>query len=209
MPGFVGVNPNNVVQGPAVVYWGVFGSVTEPPVTNTAIKTDPVSAGGAGWNDFGGTTGGVTWELDHTYGQIKADQVVDAIGARLTARTITVSMILLEATLTNLQAAMNQSATITVGSGITTLDPGTAPAAGATPVSATQPTYSALLIDGWAPALGSGAAARRRFIMRKVLNDVKATAKYDMADQVGWGCTFTCYYVNATTSPFLIFDQTA
>jgi|SRR5579859_4261222 len=210
MTGYVGVTPGNVVQGPATLYWGIFGSTTEPPVTNTAIKTDPVSAGGTGWNDFGGTMGGVQWDAAYTYGQIKADQIVDPIGARLTGRVITVTTSLLEATLVNLNEAMNQSATITTGSGINTFDPGGAVAAPGTntPVI-TQPTYSALIIDGWAPALVSGAVARRRFILRKVLNDIKATAKYDLTTQSVWACTFTCYYVSATTSPFIIEDQTA
>src|SRR5690349_2566757 len=124
MTGYVGITPGNVVQGPATIYYGLFGSVTEPPVTNASIKTDPVSAGGAGWTDFGGTMGGVQWEAAYTYGQIKADQAVDPIGARLTGRAITVTVSLLEATLNNLQESMNQSGTLTVGSGINTYDPG-------------------------------------------------------------------------------------
>lgn len=210
MTGYVGVTPGNVVQGPATIYWGIYGSTTEPPVTNTAIKTDPVSAGGTGWTDFGGTSGGVQWETAYTYGQIKADQLVDPVGARLTGRAITVTVSLLEATLNNLQAAMNQSATLTVGSGINTFDPGGAIAApGTNQNTVTQPTFSALIIDGWAPALTSGAAARRRFIIRRVLNDVKATAKYDLTTQSMWACTFTAYYVSATTSPFVVYDQTS
>jgi len=208
MTGYTGVTPDNVVQGPAVLYTGVFGSTTEPPVTNTAIKTDPVTGGGAGWSDVGGTTGGVSWDVAYTYGQIKADQIVDPIGARLTGRTITVATSMLEATLTNLKVAMNNSATITVGAGITTFDPGGAQAAGQAPTSVTQPTYSALLVDGWAPAQ-AGVAMRRRFILRKVLNDVKATAKYDLTSQSVWACTFTCYYVSSTLSPFMVYDQTS
>jgi hypothetical protein len=209
MTGYVGITPGNVVQGPATIYYGLFGSVTEPPVTNASIKTDPVSAGGAGWTDFGGTMGGVQWEAAYTYGQIKADQAVDPIGARLTGRAITVTVSLLEATLNNLQESMNQSGTLTVGSGINTYDPGGAIAAPGTNTPAiTQPSFSALLIDGWAPNLGSGAVARRRFIVRKVLNDVKAVAKYDLATQSVWACTFTAYYVSAVTSPFVIYDQT-
>jgi hypothetical protein len=210
MTGYVGVTPGNVVQGPATMYWGNYGSTTEPPVTNTAIKTDPVTAGGSGYYDFGGTMGGVQWDAAYTYGQIKADQIIDPVGARLTGRTITVTTSLLEATLVNLQESMNQSATLTVGSGITTFDPGGAVAApGTNTPTITQPQFSALVIDGWAPALSSGAAARRRFILRKVLNDVKATAKYDLTTQSVWACTFTCYYVSASLSPFVIYDQTA
>jgi hypothetical protein len=177
---------------------------------NAALLTDPDSAGGSGWNDFGATMGGVSWDVAYTYGQIKADQIIDPIGARLTGRTITVTTSLLEATLTNLQVSMNQSGTLSAGVGITTFDPGGAIAApGPVTPQLTQPQYSAVLIDGWAPSLASGAAARRRFILRKVLNDVKATAKYDLTTQSVWACTFTCYYVSAAKSPFIVQDQTA
>lgn len=192
------VNPNNVVQGPATIYWGQFGT-TEPADTNAALVASP----GAGWTDMGATTGGVSVTIEHTYGQIKADQLVDTIGARLTGRVITVAVSLLEATLNNLLVAMNQAANIaTPASGISTFDPVTA-------TSATQPTYTALLIDGWAPLLGSGGAARRRFIVRKLLSDVKASAKYDLVTQVTWDCSFTAYYVSNSIAPFHIQDQTS
>jgi hypothetical protein len=192
------INPSNVIQGPATIYWGAFG-VTEPADTNAAL----IAAPGAGWTDMGATTGGVTVSVEHTYGQIKADQLVDSIGARLTGRTITVAMSLLEATLQNLLVAMNQAGNIaTPASGISTFDPTTA-------TSATQPTYTALLVDGWAPTLGTGAAARRRIIVRKLLSDVKASAKYDLVTQVTWDCTFTAYYVSNSIAPFHIQDQTS
>jgi hypothetical protein len=191
------VNPNNVVQGPATIYWGQFGT-TEPADTNGALIASPPG----GWTDMGATTGGVTVTIEHTYGQIKADQLVDTIGARLTGRVITVMVNLLEATLQNLLVAMNQAANITTLSGVTTFDPVTA-------TSATQPTYTALLVDGWAPLLGTGAAARRRLIVRKLLSDVKASAKYDLVTQVTWDCSFTAYYVSPSIAPFHIQDQTA
>jgi len=191
------VNPSNVIQGPATIYWGNFGT-TEPADTNAAL----VAAPGAGWTDMGATTGGVTVSIEHTYGQIKADQLVDSIGARLTGRVISVAMGLLEATLQNLLVAMNQAGNITTLAGVTTFDPVTA-------TSATQPTYTALLVDGWAPTLGTGAAARRRFIVRKLLSDVKASAKYDLTTQVTWDCTFTAYYVSPSIAPFHIQDQTS
>src|SRR6516165_1437950 len=191
------VNPSNVIQGPATIYCGAFGT-TEPADTNAAL----IAAPGAGWTDMGATTGGVTVSIEHTYGVIKADQLVDNIGARLTGRTITVAMGLLEATLQNLLVAMNQAANISTLAGVTTFDPVTA-------TSATQPTYTALLVDGWAPTLGTGAAARRRFIVRKLLSDVKASAKYDLTTQVTWDSTFTAYYVSPSIAPFHIQDQTS
>jgi hypothetical protein len=195
------VNPNNVVQGPATIYWNAFGSA-EPPDTNAALVQAPWVTGSANWTDLGATTGGVALNVSHTYTQIKADQVVDPIGARFSARAITVVFNMLEATLQNLYLAMNQVAVQNVLTGITTLDP-------ITTTSATQPTYIALLIDGWAPTLNTGLQARRRVIVRKVLDDLKASAKYDMTNQVTWDCTFTAYYVSSTIAPFHIQDQTA
>jgi hypothetical protein len=192
-------NPNNVVQGPATIYWATFGNLVEPADTNAALITAPSSAY---YTDFGATTGGVTLNVNHTYGQIKADQIVDPIGARLTGRTIQVMANLLEPTLQNLVVAFNNAAILNPLSGVTTFDP-------ITTTSATQPQYSALIIDGWAPTLESGLQARRRMIIRKVLNDVKASAKYDLTNQVTWDCTFTAYYVSATLAPFHIVDQTS
>jgi hypothetical protein len=195
------VNPNNVVQGPAILYWNSFGA-TEPPDTNAAVIQPPWVTGSSAWTDLGATTGGVMFSVSHTYTQIKADQNVDPIGARLSGRTIQVTANLLEATMQNLWLAMNQVAIQNPLSGITTLDP-------ITTTSATQPTYIALCIDGWAPTLATGLQARRRIIVRKVLDDVKASAKYDLTNQVTWDCTFTAYYVSSTIAPFHMQDQTA
>ena len=192
-------NPNNVVQGPATIYWGISGQTVEPLDTNAAIIQPPSSTY---YTDFGATTGGVTLNVTHTYTQIKPDQLVDPIGARFTARTIQVMVNLLEPTLINLQIAFNNAATVNVLSGVTTFDPQTT-------TSATQPIYSQLIIDGWAPTLESGLQAKRRLIVRKVLNDVKASAKYDMTNQVTWDCTFTAYYVSSTLPPFHVVDQTS
>ncbi|MGA2412704.1 MAG: hypothetical protein ABSG46_20265 [Candidatus Binataceae bacterium] len=195
------VNPNNVVQGPAVLYWNAFGSA-EPPDTNAAVTQPPWVTGNANWTDLGATTGGVSLSVAHTYTQIKADQNIDPIGARLSGRTIQVMANLLEATMQNLWLAMNQVAIQNPLSGVTTLDP-------ITTTSATQPTYIGLIIDGWAPTLATGLQARRRIIVRKVLDDLKASAKYDLTNQVTWDCTFTAYYVSSTIAPFHIQDQTA
>jgi len=195
----VSVTPNNVCQGPATIYSASFGA-TEPADTNAAVIAVPSSIV---WTDAGATTGGVAVEVDHTYSKINADQLIDPIGARLTARAITVTVNLLEATLQNLLLAFNLAATInTPASGVLTFDP-------LTTTSATQPQYIALLIDGWGPTLSTGAAAKRRIIVRKTLNDLKAMAKYDMTTQVSWDCTFSAYYVSNSIAPFHIVDQTA
>jgi hypothetical protein len=189
------ITPGNLVQGPATLYWGAFGAA-EP--ADSAVGTDP----GVAWTDVGGTTGGVTFEVDTTYADLTVDQLIDPVGARLTKRAITLSTKLSELTMSNLNLAMNSLATITPGTGFTAMDPQTT-------TSATQPTYSALLLDGWAPALAAGGAARRRVIVRKVLSAAKITLTYDMTNQAVYELTWTAYFVSPSIPPFHIIDQTA
>lgn len=193
------INPQNLVQGPATVYWGAFGT-TEPADTNAAL----IAAPGAGWTDVGGITDGtsVLFEVDLTYSPQGVDQLVDPVGGRLTKRSILVTAALAEATLANMQVAMNQLATINVLSGITTLDP-------LTTSSATQPTYTAILIDGWAPTLSTGLAARRRVILRKALTSSKLSLEYEKAKMAGYNTQWTGYYVSSSIAPFHIQDQTS
>ena len=191
--------PYNICQGPATVYTGAFGT-TEPADSNAALLTTP----GAGWTDVGIIADGTSalLEIDQTYGDQGADQLVDPVGARLTKRTVQVTLTLAEATLANLQLAMNQLATIGSGSGYATLDP-------LTTGSATQPTYTAILLDGWAPTLSTGAAAKRRIIVRKTLTASKIAMEYEKSKAAVYACTFTAYYVQRSIGLFHIAEATA
>lgn len=193
------ITPYNLVQGPATLYWGTFGT-TEPAVSNAAL----IAAPGIGWTDVGGIADGtsVIMEEDLTYTDQGVDQLPLAVGARLTKIALTVSAELAEATLQNYQMARNQLATITVGTGITTLDPLSAS-------SATQPTYTALLIDGWAPTLSSGLPAKRRVIIRKCLSSSKLRQEYQKTKMNIYDTAWNGYWVSASISPYDIYDQTA
>jgi hypothetical protein len=196
----VAVNAANLVLGPARLYVAPFGS-TEPldsAVTPNGPSTPPSSP----WTDVGGTDGGVTFEVDNTYTGLNVDQITMEVGARLTAMKMTVTCKMAEMTLTNLQTALNSIGTSGSGSGYSTLEiPVTS--------SSTQPTYAALIIDGWAPMLSTGAAALRRVIVRKVLSQVKATLAYDKKTQQSLDVTFSAYYVSSSINPIHIVDQTA
>jgi hypothetical protein len=161
-----------------------------------------IATPGAGWTDIGATQGGVTVEVDNTYDQLTVDQLVDPVGARLTKRLIQVTFKAAETTLNNLQVAMNSLMSQSSGAGYATADPQTT-------TSATQPTYAALIIDGWAPTLASGAAARRRIIVRKVISQVKTQLVYNMATNTTYDLTWTAFYVSASIAPFHIIDATA
>jgi hypothetical protein len=196
----VAVNAANLVLGPARLYVAPFGS-TEPldsAVTPNGPSTPPSSP----WTDVGGTDGGVTFEVDNTYTGLNVDQITMEVGARLTAMKMTVTCKMAEMTLTNLQTALNSIGTSGSGSGYSTLEiPVTS--------SSTQPTYAALIIDGWAPMLSTGAAALRRVIVRKVLSQVKATLAYDKKTQQSLDVTFSAYYVSSSINPIHIVDQLA
>lgn len=193
----ISVNPVNICQGPATVYFGAFGA-TEPADSNAGVTGAP----GAGWTDIGATQGGVVVDVENTYDQITVDQLIDPIGARLTKRTIQVTFKAAETTLTLLNNALNNLLTQASGTGYATGDLQTT-------TSATQPTYAALLIDGWAPTLSAGTAARRRAIVRKVLSQAKIQLNYSMATNGTYDLTWTAYYVSPSISPVHWIDQTA
>lgn len=187
-------------MGPARLYVATFGA-TEPldsSVTPNGTTTPP----GSPWTDVGGTDGGVTWEADTTYTSLTVDQVPMDVGARLTEVKITVTAKLAEITQANMQVAFNQLATTSSGSGYQTLD--LLPAS-----SGTQPTYAALLIDGWAPLTSGGASALRRVIVRKVLSQAKASLVADKKTQQSLELSFQAYWVSSSLAPLHVVDQTA
>lgn len=195
----IAVNAGNLIMGPARLYVAPFGSTepTDASVTPNGTTTPPSSP----WVDAGGTDGGVTFEADNTYTPLAVDQLTMEVGARLTAMKFTVTTKLSEITLANLQTALNSIGTTASGTGYQTMDISVAS-------SSTQPTYAALIIDGWAPMLSTGAPALRRIIVRKVLSQVKATLAYDKKTQQSLDCSFQAYYVSSSIAPVHVVEQT-
>jgi hypothetical protein len=184
------VTPGNLVQGPATLYFGLFGA-TEP--ADTAIDTAPSDTY---WTDFGATIDGVDLEIDQKYSQIEVDQVVDPVESRLVSRQVKVTTKVAEATLDNLQVLLNGG---TAGSGagyesLTFDDTG----------AGERPTYYALIIDGYGP-LGD----RRRVIVRKVVqtDSVKLENKKD--DPQTFALSMLAHYISASVKPIHIVDSTA
>lgn len=188
----MGVVATNLVQGPADLYKGLFGA-TEP--LDTAINTAPSASA---WTDMGGTMDGVELEIKQEYKELVVDQLVDIPGRRLTKREFSLKTKLAEPTLARLDWALN-SATggVQTGSGFESLQPDDS-------TSATQPTYSALIVDGYAPG-----GHRRRLIARKVLSieGVKTSAKKE--DQTVFEVSIATHYVSSSIKPFKIVDQTS
>src|SRR5215207_4154702 len=184
----------NLVAGPATVYGGAFGA-TEPAAS--AVATAPSSAV---WTDFGGTDGGVKINIDLDYFVLEVDQLVDRVGSRLQKREVTVETNLAEVTLANLKTAIN-GGTITASSGWSSFDP-------LQDTSATQPNYTALIVDGFAPLpSASASSARRRFIIRKVLNTDAVGSEYKKDGQTFIPVKFTGHYVSEAIKPFAVHDQ--
>lgn len=188
----------NLVQGPATIYIGDF-EATEP--ADNTVGTAPSSAD---WTDLGGTTDGAELSIQQEYKELEVDQVVDVPGRRLTKRDMSVKTNLAEPTLENLVFALNDGTTAT-GTGYKNYTP-------AFTDSATQPTYRAVLLDGWAPGGTSGGGStsyRRRVILRKVLSSDNVEFAYKKEDQTVFTVTWSVHYVSTSVSPFKIIDETA
>lgn len=184
------VTATNLVQGPATLYSAAFGA-TEP--LDTVVNATPAAST---WTDLGGTQDGVKLTIDQSYAELDVDQIVDRVGSRLTKRNFMVETSLAEPTLANLSLALN-GGTAASGVGYSSFEPAFASAA-------TQPTYKALLFDGWAP----GGAFTRRVIVRKALSTDAIEIGYTKDKQTLFGVKFAGHYVSASTAPIHIVDQT-
>lgn len=157
------------------------------------------------WTDVGGTADGtsVLLEVEHSLTNINVEQLIDPIGARVSKRVIQVTAVLAEATLNNLNLAMNQLLTISPGSGYTVADP-------ISTITSVQPTYMAILIDGFAPTTGTDeTSCRRRMVVRKALSSSKADLEYEKTKMNLFHTTWTGFWVSSSVSPFEITDQTS
>ncbi|MFI6854485.1 hypothetical protein [Streptomyces sp. NPDC050416] len=184
------VTATNLIMGPADLYIGSFGAV-EP--LDTAVNTTPAASS---WTDLGGTQDGVKLSIDQTYTALEVDQIVDEPGARLTKRLFTVETNLAEATLENLKYLLNDG-TAASGAGYKSFEPIYAS-------SATQPTYRAIILDGYAPQ-----QFRRRFIVRKCLSNDKVESTYKKDGQTLFTVKWQGFYVSASIAPFKLVDATS
>lgn len=183
-----------VIMGAASLYVGAFGA-TEP--ADAAVNTTPQASA---WTDAGFTLDGATLTLNQEFATMTVDQLADIIGRKMTSRDVQVKVNLAEATLENLTYGLN-SGTVTTASGYKTYDPiydGTE----------LQPTYRAILLDGYAPANSAGVVKRRRFVLRKVLGIDNVEIAYKKGDQTVVPVTFGCHYVSTVLAPFRIIDET-
>lgn len=187
------VTVTNLIQGPADLYVATFGAA-EPAKTTSALNAAP----SAPWTNLGGTIDGLTWNMNRDVSKLSVDQVTYRVGSRVVEADDTFETKLAEPTLDNLLLVLN-GGTITVGAttelGVNNYEPDVSN-------SATQMTYRALMIDGWAPN-----GKRRRVIVRKVCSSDNASFNYSRTDQSTFGVTFAAHYVSTSVKPFQVLDD--
>jgi len=184
----------NVIQGVGRLYIGVFGA-TEP--ADSAVNSTPQSSA---FTELGFTSDGVSFMVNQEMSKMTVDQIADAVGTKMVNRVVQVKTNLAEATLDNLLYVMN-SGTLASGSGYRTLDPvfdGTE----------LQPTYRALIFDGYAPSSSGLVVKKRRFILRKTVSSDNVEAPYKKDGLTLFPVTWDTHYVSPSIAPFHIVDET-
>ncbi len=184
------IDTTNLIAGPGTLWTGAFGA-TEP-----ADSTVNAAYSGSAFTDVGATQDGVTLNIERDFFELEVDQVIDVPGRRITKRDLQIVTNMAEPTLENLGVVLN-GGTVTASSGYSTYDP-------ADDTAATQPTYRAVLFEGWAPR-----GFRRRVFARKVLSIEAVETPYKKDGQTLFPVTFGCHYVSPSIKPFRVVDQTA
>lgn len=186
------VNVANLIQGPATLYHGWYGTANEIPSANIANTPPSVS----GWTDCGGTLDGVSLEVAIEWSELAVDQVVDVPGRRMTKRDMMVKTNLAEGTLENMVRAMNGGTSAT-GSGFKTFEP-------ELDNSAVDPDYGTIIVDGIADN-----SRRRRVHARKTLQTENMESAYKKDEQWVIPGSFSTHYVDSATPPYKITDATS
>jgi hypothetical protein len=185
-----------VLMGAGRMYTGVFSATGANEPALSAINAAPQASA---WTYTGFTSDGLTISIEQSFAEMRVDQLADLIGSRLTERMVTIQANLAEATLANLTLGLN-GGTITTAAGYSFYEPvydGTE----------LQPTYIAVLFDGYAPASSSGVSKRRRIILRKALSKENIESSYKKDEMTLVPVTFTGHYVSDTVASFRIIDE--
>lgn len=189
----IAVIASNLIAGPGDCYRGSFGA-TEP--VDTAVSSAPATGT---WTDMGGTQEGVTINIGQEFQELTVDQVIDRVESRRTSRSITIGTSLAEPTLDNLQWVLN-GGVVATGTGFRTYTPDSG-------TGASQPSYAAMIFDGWAPMVAN-VAKRRRVILRKILNVEGVEFAYTKDGQTVFPVSLQVHYVDSVIALFKIIDAT-
>lgn len=183
---------NVLVQGPGTIYVGAYGAL-EPALGSVGTAPDS-----GVWTDVGGLLGGVELTVEQDWIEVELKQIPDRPMRRLRKRRLSIKTQMAEPTLANLGYALNDTAAV---SGVVY--------EASNRSEASQLTYVALIIDGWAPGwhLSDRHHRRRRIIVRKALSIDNVTIQYSKTEQSVYTVTWSCHYVDGTTPPFRIIDE--
>ncbi|MCX4232804.1 hypothetical protein [Streptomyces ortus] len=180
----------NLIAGPALLYTGAFGA-TEP--ADTAVNATPAASA---WTEVGFTQDGVKLVGDQAFLEFEVDQTNTTPERRQTKQDWMVETTLAEATLENLSLTMNGGTTAS-GAGFKSWEPNET-------TSATQPTYKALIMDGYAPQ-----QFRRRAIVRKALSTDGFEVAYVKDKQTVLAVKWAAHWVSSSIRAVHIVDQTS
>jgi hypothetical protein len=195
-----GYQPSNLVMGPARLYIYKFGF--DPTLSyEPALADINLAPAASAWYDTGLTLGGSNLGNDVTWTPLKADQLPDELGARMTGRKLGATVNFAEMTRTNLAYAWNMTAGPTGANyAVSDLNAGQ---------TASRAPYRTLLIDGAGPDLPDGTPMKRRGILRKCLPSGNTKLNWEQANQQVLASEFSAYFVSESVSPVRIIDQTA
>jgi hypothetical protein len=185
-----------VLQGPAKLYYGTFSATAANEPGLAAINSAPQASA---WTYAGFTSDGTTVTINQTFSEMRVDQLPDRVGTKMTERELQVQSNLAEATLANLSLGFN-GGTVTTASGYSYYEP-------VYDETALQPTYIAILLDGYAPSSSAGVSKRRRFLIRKALSTENVETAYKKDELTLVPVTFTSHFVSDTVAPFRIVDE--
>ncbi len=185
-----------VIQGAGRMYTGVFSASAANEPSLSAINVAPQASA---WTYTGFTSDGITITVDQSFSETRVDQLADRVGTKLTERQLTLQANLAEATLANLSLGFN-GGTITTAASYSYYEP-------TYDGSELQPTYIAVLFDGYAPASAAGVSKRRRIILRKAISTENIESAYKKDSLTLVPVTFTSHYVSDSVAPFRIIDE--
>lgn len=185
------VDITNLTMGPGTIYTATYGAA-EP--SDAQVNTTPAASA---WTDVGGTTDGSTLTVNQEYTELAVDQIVDIPGRRLTKRDTQLATNMAEPTLDNLVLALNGGSIVTTGGSHEVYEP-------ASDTSATQPTYIAIIMDGFTTS-----SRRRRVVGRRALSIESVGIAYKKDEQAVFPVTWSMHYVSSSTKPFKVVDALA
>lgn len=190
-------NAGNLLVSNAKIWVAPYGS-TLPAKTAAGLAGNPASP----FVSPGFTNGGVTWTMENTTTEYRADQVKIALGAAFTDQSIMVEATLAEITLENLSYALADGTvddTVDTGN-LTVYTPGA--------VNDFVVPYHTLILDTDAPSGLQGNNARRRIIFKRCAVTSGSELAYGREDQQGLPVTWTVYGIDETTPVYEIHELT-